>query len=89
MDDILQQLPDARATERLLAVLDRLEKQLKKPVKPSASSADPAELTALKGANRDLRLRHEKAREKLDALLAKLPGLFPELSDNPHNEAAA
>lgn len=88
VDKILEQLPDERATQRLLAALDKLESSLAAQRKGSRQAAEAsAELAALRDENLRLKFKQTKARERLDKLLAKLPGLFPELSDQ--NQEAA
>jgi hypothetical protein len=90
LDDILQQLPDEGATRRLLGALDRLEKTVTSQRKTSnVAAVSNAQLKELKDENLALRFKQKKAADRLDKLLAKLPGLFPELSDKNDNEAAA
>jgi hypothetical protein len=89
LEDILQQLPDERATKRLLNVLEKLENNLKAQRKGQTSAmVSNAELKTLKDENLSLRFKQKKAADRLDKLLSKLPGLFPELTE-ANKEAAA
>lgn len=90
MNDILEQLPDARATQRLLSALGKLEKAFNASRQGSAqAAASSAEIKQLREENLSLKFRQKKARERLDKLMTKLPGLFPELSGKNTNEEAA
>jgi hypothetical protein len=90
LDDILQQLPDERATRRLLSVLDKLEKTVTSQRKnTTVAAASNAQLKELKDENLALRFRQKKAADRLDKLLTKLPGLFPELNKESQGESAA
>jgi hypothetical protein len=83
-----ENLPDRRTAERLLDILDQLERSLRQPHHAANRSATtPPDVQKLQTENATLKARQAAAKIKLEALLARLEAMHK--ADNDAQESAA
>lgn len=83
-----ENLPDRRTAERLLDILDQLERSLRQvQTGPTPSAAAHPEVQKLQAENAILKARQAAAKVKLEALLSRLEAMPKE--DNAPQESAA
>jgi FtsZ-binding cell division protein ZapB len=83
-----ENLPDRRTAERLLDILDQLERSLRQPQNAAKqSTATPADVQKLQTENATLKARQAAAKVKLEVLLARIEAMNK--ADDTAQESAA